>query len=104
MQSVHSRVNVCDILNTRLYEINKKQGEGFWLTATRVAAEVKERFDADLQDCCQETLSSEGRKCCRSSGDQLLDSGLSQVVLQTINRRRSCTITEKAPTRASPWL
>ena len=95
VQSVHSRVNVSDILNTGLYDTNKKQGESFWLTATRVAAEVKEKFDADLQDCCQETLSSEGRKCCRSSGDQVLDSGLSQVQLGVMDASLALTRHER---------
>ena len=49
------------------------------MTASKVAAEEKEKFEAEMEDCCQKTLTNEGKKCCKSNKDKLLDTGLSQV-------------------------
>ena len=78
VKTVQSKINVMDILNTRLYEANKET-EDFWVTASKVAAEEKEKFEAEMEDCCQKTLTNEGKKCCKSNKDKLLDTGLSQV-------------------------
>ena len=78
VKTVQSKINVMDILDTRLYEANKET-EDFWVTASKVAAEEKEKFEAEMEDCCQKTLTNEGKKCCKSNKDKLLDTGLSQV-------------------------
>ena len=44
VKTVQSKINVMDILDTRLYEANKET-EDFWVTASKVAADEKTTID-----------------------------------------------------------
>lgn len=76
VKTVQSKVNVLDILNTNLYEENQTKEE-YWMMATKVDMEQKK--NENLLDCCVEAIKIEGKKCCKSKNENLLDSGLSQV-------------------------
>ena len=94
VKTVQSKINVMDILDTRLYAANKETKD-FWVTASKVAAEEKEKFEAEMEDCCQKTLTNEGKKCCKSNKDKLLDMGPSQVQLEVVKRNLPMTRHEK---------
>ena len=94
VKTVQSKINVTDILDTRLYAANKETKD-FWVTASKVAAEEKEKFEAEMEDCCQKTLTNEGKKCCKSNKDKLLDMGPSRVQLEVVKRNLPMTRHEK---------
>ena len=48
IRSVHSKINVKDILNTRLY----KDKDEFWVTSTKVEANIIARAGKDAPDAC----------------------------------------------------
>jgi len=79
VHSIQSRVNVTDILNTRLYKADKEKEE-FWIAASKVA---EEKIEAAMLECCEKSVAKDGKKCCKSKNKdgKLLDTGLSQVVL-----------------------
>jgi len=94
LKTVHSKINVKDILNTRLFEASKEE-EDFFVTASKEAAEEKEKIEAEMLDCCQKSLTNQGKKCCKSKKDKFLDSGLSQVQLEVVKGNLPITRHEK---------
>jgi len=83
IKSVQSRVDVLEILNTKLYKADQNKDE-FWIAASKVAAE--EKIEAEFLECCEKSLVKDGKKCCKSQSKdgKLVDSGLSQVQLEVI--------------------
>ena len=83
VNTVQSRVKLKEILNTRRYETNKDK-EQFWIKASRIAREEKEKV-MEEEDCCRESVELQGEKCCGNNQAQaqiqIIDSGLSQVQL-----------------------
>jgi len=79
VHSIQSRVNVTEILDTRLYTADKGKEE-FWIAASKVA---EEKIEAAILECCEKSVAKDGKKCCKSKNKdgKLLDTGLSQVVL-----------------------
>ena len=77
LRSTQSRINVMDILDTKLY--HKK--DGFLITATEEAKVKEEKLDDEMNDCCEESLINAGKKCCKKKmrNENFFDSGLSQV-------------------------
>ena len=77
VQSIQSRVNVMDILNTRLYKADKGKEE-FWITASK---EIEEKIEVEMLQCCERSVAKDGRKCCRAENKdgKVLDTGISQV-------------------------
>ena len=77
VESVHSKVDVMEILNTGLFKAEDNQNE-FWVEATK----VEEKVEAVLE-CCETSLAKDGKKCCKSKSKdgKLLDTGMSQVVV-----------------------
>ena len=94
VKSIQSRVNVMEILNTRLYKPVKGKEE-FWIKATQEA----EKIESVMLECCEQSVVKDGKKCCKSENKDgnFVDTGLSQVyhcivlTLQTsINLTRCC--------------
>jgi len=83
IESVHSKVNVMEILNTHLFNAEDHQVE-FWMEASKVSE--KEKIEADVLECCEKSMAQEGKKCCKSKSKdgKLVDSGLSQVQLDVV--------------------
>ena len=77
VESVQSRVNVMEILNTRMFKAEDNKVE-FWMKASKDAAELVE---ADALECCITSVAKDGKKCCKSKSKdgKLINSGLSQV-------------------------
>ena len=88
VESIQSRVKMTEILNTHLFKAEDNKEE-FWMSATKVAAEEKEKAEAEVLECCEKSMAKEGKKCCKSKSKngKLVDSGLSQVELKCISRR-----------------
>jgi len=82
VHSVQSRINVMEILNTRLYKAEKGKEE-FWITASKVA---EEKIEAAMLECCEKSVAKDGKKCCKSKNKdgKLIDTGLSQVLLGVV--------------------
>ena len=78
IESVQSKVNVMEILNTHLFNAEDNTVE-FWMKATQVEAE--EKNESNVLECCEKSMAQEGKKCCKSKSKdgKLVDSGLSQV-------------------------
>jgi len=79
VESVQSKVNVMDILNTHMFKAEDNKTE-FWMKASKDAAELVE---ADALECCMKSVAQDGKKCCKSKSKdgKLINSGLSQVEL-----------------------
>merc|ERR1719290_172124 len=81
-----------EILDTCLYQANKEK-EDFWVTASKVQAE--EKIEAAILDCCEKSLAKGGKKCCKSKSknSNLVESGLSQVMLDVVSNNNARQIT-----------
>ena len=76
LKSMQSRINVMDILDTRLYQ--KK--EGFLLTTSKKEMINREKID-EMKDCCEESLINIGKKCCKKKmNENTVQTGLSKVI------------------------
>ena len=75
LKSTQSRINVMDILDTKLY----KNKEGFWMTASKQSAIKDDKSENEMTDCCEESLTKIGTKCCKKKNENIIDSGLSQA-------------------------
>ena len=82
LKSVQSKINVLEILNTRLFNRADMEEDSVMISATKVA--VPEQVEDPK--CCTISLAEGGKKCCKSKSknNQLLDSGLSQVQLGVV--------------------
>ena len=81
IESVHSKVNVMEILNTHLFKAEDHKEE-FWMLATKEQNRTEqEKIEANVLECCEKSMAKEGKKCCKSKSKdgKLVDSGLSQV-------------------------
>ena len=63
LKSYQSKIDVMEILNTKLYS-KDDFGVGSVMTSALVA-EIKEDKTRD-DDCCEESLEEKGKKCCKS--------------------------------------
>ena len=80
IKTCQSKVDVKDILDTKLYKREKNKDE-YWMTAAKTAAD--EKIESEFLECRERSLAEAGKKCCRSQSREgrFLDSGLSQVQL-----------------------
>jgi len=81
VKSIQSKVSIVDILNTHLYKADQNKEE-FWMMGNKVASE--EEIEANDLECCETSLAKEGKKCCKTKDEKLVDSGLSQVQLDIV--------------------
>jgi len=81
VESVHSKVDVMEILNTRMFNAEDHQVE-FWMEATK--ASEQEIIEANVLECCEKSIAQDGKKCCKSKDGKFVDSGLSQVQLDVV--------------------
>ena len=80
VKTVHSQIDINEILDTRLYEANKDK-EQFWIMAARLAKDEIERESEEVEECCLSSLEKTREKCCKKKMYDTLDSGLSQIKL-----------------------
>ena len=77
VKCVQSRINVMDIVNTRLYKTDKFEKD-FWVPASKARVrDLVAAAEEELPDCCEQAATGEGEQCCNK--EKTRDSGLSQV-------------------------
>merc|ERR1740131_500557 len=72
VKSIQSKVNVIEILNTGLYEADEIKEE-YFMAATKATVEEKEKIESNILECCEKTLTDEGKKCCKSKDGTFVD-------------------------------
>ena len=77
VKTVQSKIDVKNILNTRLYETNADKKD-FLVEVTQTAEKEKETILAEMEDCCKTSVAKSEKKCCKKK--RLLDSGVSEVI------------------------
>ena len=89
VESVQSKVDVMEILNTHMFKAEDNKME-FWMAASKMATEKVE----DVLECCETSMAKDGKKCCKSKSKdgRLIDSGLSQVNLIKCRIGRPLTV------------
>ena len=86
-----SKINVMEILNTRLFSREQMEEGSIMIAATKV-----EDTEEEVKSCCTKSLTEEGKKCCKSKNKNLVDSGLSQVLLGVVaNQKEMMQIQKK---------
>jgi len=92
VQSTHSKVDVMDILNTHRFKANELGVDSVMLAATRVEPEPEPE-----PACCVKSVSEGQKKCCKKKlkKENLIDSGLSQVLLGVVPNNKQFTRHEK---------
>ena len=78
VKTVQSKIDVKNILNTRLFEANGDIKKDFLVEATQTAEKEKEAILAEMEDCCKTSVAKSEKKCCKKK--RLLDSGISEVI------------------------
>ena len=83
LTSTQSKVNVKEILNTRLFNRADMEENSVMISA------IKEDIPKELEpepECCTISVAGGKKKCCKSKvkNDQLVDSGISQVLLGVV--------------------
>merc|ERR1711872_1041776 len=69
-----------EILNTKLFNREDMEEGSVMISATKVDNEKKE----DLPSCCVKSLDDGKVKCCKSKNKNLIDSGLSTILLGVV--------------------
>jgi len=82
IRSTQSKVNVKELLATRLYNRADMEEDSVMVSATKVEA-AKGVEPKKVEDCCKITLADGKPKCCKSKAQngQSIDSGLSTLLL-----------------------
>ena len=80
VNSIHSKVNVMDILNTHLHKnFAHMEENSIMISATK--HEEKEVEPEVIKSCCQKSLDDGKVKCCSSKNEKDVGSALSQITL-----------------------
>jgi len=89
LKSCHSKINIREILNTNLYH-REDMEEGSLLISAMKATAVDVMEAEAPKPCCTKSLAEGGKKCCksRSKNKQLVDSGLSQILLGVVRNNK----------------
>jgi len=92
LKSYQSKINVMEILNTRLYSKSDMEENSVMAAATRVEAEEMAAPE-ETEKCCKKSLDDGKKKCCKSKAKdgQSVDSGLSQIILGVVKNDKSLT-------------
>ena len=98
LKSYQSKIEVMEILNTRLYS-REDFGENSVITSALDAKiEDQTKSEGEGDDCCEKTLDEDGKKCCQSKeakNGQVIDTGLSKILLGVLYKDKK----EKVMTR-----
>jgi len=81
VKSRQSKINVMEILNTKLFSREDMEEGSVMISATKVENEKKE----ELPSCCVQSLDDGKKKCCKSKSKNLIDSGLSTILLGVVS-------------------
>ena len=95
LKSYQSKINVMEILNTKMYSKEDMTENSVIAEALKVK-EATEKTE-EIDDCCKKTLNEEGKKCCKKKArnGQEIDSGLSKIILGVVSNNKEMTRHEK---------
>merc|ERR1719394_2455651 len=85
LKSCQSKIDVMEILNTRLYSREDLKENSVIISAMNVKPEEKPQ---EPEDCCEKSLQENGKKCCKSKkakNGQVIDSGFSKILLGVVS-------------------
>jgi len=94
LKSCYSKINVMEILNTHLYSREEFEEGSVMISAMK--AEAGEKIEAEAtKSCCKKSLAEGGTRCCKrkAKNGQLVDSGLSKVLLGVVQKNTVPKIT-----------
>ena len=82
LRSNQSKINVMDILNTRLYtKIDQEPGFEF-ISSTKVSRFLEEFQSSNIElACCKTSLALDGKLCCKTESHDVIETELSLVQL-----------------------
>ena len=89
LKSFQSKIDVMQILNTRLF--NPRNIEEPVMIDTNIV-KVADKAETDAaKSCCEKSWAEEGKKCCKveSKSEKIVASGLSQVLLGVVANNNS---------------
>jgi len=81
VESCQSKIDVMEILNTHLFSREEMEEGGVMISATKVDNVEKD----ELPDCCIESVEGGKVKCCKSENKNLIDSGMSTILLGVVS-------------------
>jgi len=81
VQSCQSKINVMEILNTKLFSSEEMKKGGVMISAPKVDNNGSED---EIPSCCVKSVDDGKKKCCKSKNKNLIDSGLSTVLLGVV--------------------
>ena len=87
LKTCQSKVNVMDILNTKLYSRADMEEDSVMISATKVELSEKVETEETMESCCKKSLTDGKVKCCKSKNNKnpnMVDSGLSQLTLGVV--------------------
>ena len=93
LKSCQSKIDVMEILNTRLYSREDLKENSVIISAMNVKPEEKPE---EPEDCCEKSLQEDGKKCCKSKkakNGQVIDSGLSKILLGVVSDTKEKVMT-----------
>merc|ERR1719290_523605 len=91
VMSCQSKIDVMEILNTGLYSREEMEEGGVMMSATRVDNNEKNDEKEELPTCCIKSVDDGKIKCCKSKNKNLIDSGLSTILLGVVADKNNKT-------------
>jgi len=89
LKSCQGKINVMEILNTRLYSrVEMEEGS---VTNSAMKVKAGEMLEEEVsKSCCKKSLSDGRSRCCKSKAKKakVVDSGLSQVLLGVVQKTK----------------
>jgi len=99
LKSCQSKINVMEILNTRLYNEEDMGANSVFAEASRVKATETVKVEPEKpESCCKKSVEDDKPKCCKSKKakvGQEIDTGLSQIILGVVGNNKEMTRHEK---------
>ena len=83
VQAVQSKINVMEILNTKLFS-REEMEKGAVMISTSKPVD-----NEDMPECCVKSIDDGKKKCCKSKNKNLIDSGVSTIMLGVVEGKDS---------------
>jgi len=80
VQAVQSKINVMEILNTKLFSKEEMEKGAVMVSTSKTDDDDGE----EMPECCVKSVDDGKKKCCKSKNKNLIDSGLSTIMLGVV--------------------
>merc|ERR1712111_306247 len=92
LKSQQSKIDVMQILNTKLFNRADMEEDSVMISATKV--EATDSDDSGVEkDCCIESVKEAKKKCCKSKKSNLIESKVSSVLLGVLPKDNKKSLT-----------